>query len=62
MKLTPVLEHSAIERIWAGLRPKTPDTLPILGAAPHWENVTLATGHNSIGVLLSAITGQTISE
>ncbi len=62
MKLTPVLEHSAIERIWAGLRPKTPDTLPILGAAPHWENVTLATGHNSIGVLLSAITGQTIAE
>lgn len=62
IKLTPVLEHSALQTIWAGLRPKTPDTLPILGVAPNWQNVTLATGHNSIGILLSAITGQTIAE
>ncbi len=60
--LTPALEHCPIEALWAGLRPKTPDTHPILGSAPHWENVTLATGHNSVGVLLSAITGQTIAE
>ncbi len=62
IKLTPALEHSALQATWAGLRPKTPDTLPILGAAPNWQNVTLATGHNSIGILLSAITGQTIAE
>jgi len=61
-KLTPVLERCPIEALWAGLRPKTPDTHPILGSAPQWENVTLATGHNSVGVLLSAITGQTIAE
>jgi len=62
IKLIPALEHSALQTIWAGLRPKTPDTLPILGVAPNWQNVTLATGHNSIGILLSAITGQTIAE
>lgn len=62
IKLTPALEHSALQTIWAGLRPKTPDTLPILGPAPNWQNVTLATGHNSIGILLSAITGPTIAE
>ncbi len=61
-KLTPALGQSAVEAIWAGLRPKTPDGQPILGAAPKWENVTLATGHNSVGVLLSAITGQSIAE
>ena len=61
-KLTPALGQSAVEALWAGLRPKTPDGQPILGAAPNWENVTLATGHNSVGVLLSAITGQSTAE
>lgn len=61
-RLIPSLEQSAIERMWAGLRPKTPENLPILGAAPGWQNVTLATGHGSVGIMLSAITGQTLSE
>ena len=61
-RLIPSLEQSEIERMWVGLRPKTPDNLPILGAAPGWQNVTLATGHGSVGVMLSAITGQTIAE
>lgn len=61
-RLIPSLEQSAIESMWAGLRPKTPDNLPILGAVPGWENVTLATGHGSVGIMLSAITGQTLAE
>jgi glycine oxidase len=61
-RLIPSLEQCAIEQMWAGLRPKTPDNLPILGQAPGWENVTLATGHGSVGIMLSAITGQTIAE
>ncbi len=60
-RLIPSLEQSTIERMWAGLRPKTPDNLPILGPAPGWQNVTLATGHSSVGVMLSAITGQTLA-
>lgn len=62
IRLAPALEQSCIEKTWAGLRPKTPDTRPILGPAPGFENVTLATGHNSVGIMLSAITGQTIAE
>jgi glycine oxidase len=61
-RLVPLLRQSSTEGAWAGLRPKTPDAWPILGPAPHWENVTLATGHNSIGIILSAITGKTIAE
>ena len=61
-RLIPSLEPSAIEQMWTGLRPKTPDNLPILGQATGWENVTLATGHGSVGIMLSAITGQTIAE
>lgn len=62
VKLVPALEQCAVERLWAGLRPKTPDTFPILGRATGWDNVTLAVGHSSFGILLSAITGQTIAE
>ena len=62
MHLVPALEECAIDRMWAGLRPRTPDNLPILGRAPGWENVTLATGHGSVGIMLSAITGRTIAE
>ncbi len=61
-RLIPSLEQSAIESMWTGLRPKTPDNLPILGAAPGWENVALATGHGSIGIMLSAITGKALAE
>lgn len=61
-RLVPALEHCAIERMWAGLRPRTPDNQPMLSRVPTWENVTLATGHGSVGIMLSAITGKTIAE
>ncbi len=62
IRLMPSLEGTAIDQMWAGLRPKTPDNLPILGNVPSLENVTLAVGHGSIGVMLSAITGKSIAE
>jgi len=62
IRLAPSLEPCAIAQMWAGLRPLTPDHHPILGRAPGWENVTLAVGHSSNGIMLSAITGQSIAE
>lgn len=62
IRLIPSLESSAIDQMWTGLRPKTPDNQPILGPGPGWENVTLAVGHGSVGILLSAITGKAIAE
>ena len=62
IRLIPSLESSAIDQMWTGLRPRTPDNQPILGLAPGWENVTLAVGHGSVGILLSAITGKAIAE
>jgi D-amino-acid dehydrogenase len=38
---------------WAGLRPATPDGLPLLGAHPGLEGVYLATGHGMLGVTLA---------
>lgn len=62
IRLLPALEHSILHSSWAGLRPRTPDSRPILGPAPGWENVTIATGHNSVGIILSSITGAAIAD
>jgi glycine oxidase len=62
IQLVPELEHAAIADIWSGLRPWSQDSYPILGKAPGWENVILATGHGAGGFELSAITGKTIAE
>lgn len=61
-QLLPALAFCSIQRMWAGLRPKTPDSRPLLGPIPSWENVVIASGHGGFGVLLSAITGETVAE
>ena len=61
-RLVPHLQFQQSITAWAGLRPYTPDAHPIIGAAPGWENVFLAIGHASVGVLLSVLTGQAIAE
>jgi len=51
-----------VEEEWYGWRPMTPDDLPIIGRVPQLANLMLATGHGMLGVSLSAITGQLVSE
>jgi len=52
-----LLAGSEPSRAWAGLRPGTPDGLPILGREPRCEGLWYATGHGRHGVLLAGITG-----
>jgi D-amino-acid dehydrogenase len=54
--------HPPIDRCWAGLRPMTPDGLPIIGRVPNTDNLYLATGHAMLGVTLSLRTGVAIAE
>ena len=61
-ELVPQLRHAREHFTWAGLRPGSPDGLPILGPLPGWENVTVATGHFRSGILLAPITGQLIAQ
>ncbi|BCL78667.1 glycine oxidase ThiO [Ktedonobacteria bacterium brp13] len=62
ISLVPTLEQAAIAKIWTGLRPMSEDGFPILGYAPNWENIILATGHGAGGFELSALTGRTIAD
>ncbi len=61
-ELVPQLKQAREHFTWFGLRPGSPDGLPILGTLPGWENVTLATGHFRNGILLAPITGELIAE
>jgi glycine oxidase len=47
----PVTDH------WSGLRPATPDLLPIIGIDPEVRGLIYATGHYRNGILLAPITG-----
>jgi len=57
IELAPALASAAIEEIWAGLRPDSPDHLPILGTTDI-DNLLIATGHFRSGILLAPITAQ----
>lgn len=61
-RLIPALAQSTFRHAWAGLRPDTPDHLPAIGPIPGVEGLTLAAGHYRNGVLLSAVTGQTVAD
>lgn len=55
-RLLPALGQLPTRRAWAGLRPGTPDGLPILGAEPNTQHLWYATGYGRNGVLLAGIT------
>ena len=57
-RLVPGARTAEIESTWAGLRPGSPDAMPLLGPAPGWENVWLATGHFRNGILLGPYTAR----
>jgi glycine oxidase len=54
--LLPSLAAAPQLEAWAGLRPATPDGLPLLGALPGHPNHLLATGHYRDGILLAPAT------
>ncbi len=58
----PDLLRSRVERVWVGIEAQTVDEVPILGALPDIENLTIATGFSGHGFALSPIIGQVMSE
>jgi glycine oxidase len=55
--LCPALAGTRPRRTWAGLRPVTPDGLPIIGPEPRMPGLWYATGHGRNGILLAGLTG-----
>jgi D-amino-acid dehydrogenase len=63
--LARVLRGQAGRRVvdvWAGLRPCTPDGLPVIGYAAGLDGLVLATGHAMKGLALAPITGRLVAQ
>ena len=60
--IVPALKDIHIIRSFSGLRPYTPDGLPILGEVPEVPGFIMAAGHEGDGIALSAITGRIIAD
>ncbi|MFQ6023596.1 MAG: NAD(P)/FAD-dependent oxidoreductase, partial [Acidiferrobacterales bacterium] len=51
-----------VTREWMGYRPSMPDSKPIICQSPHFDRVFFAFGHGHLGLTLSAVTGEAISD
>jgi D-amino-acid dehydrogenase len=54
-------EDLELLEIWRGLRPCTPDGLPLVGRTPRFGNLVLAAGHAMVGMSLGPVTGQLVA-
>ncbi len=61
VEIAPELKYTEIVEMWSGLRPDSPDHLPILGPT-EVEGLTIATGHFRSGILLAPVTARLIRE
>ena len=61
IELAPGLSESKVHEAWAGLRPGTPDDLPILGETST-SGYFIATGHFRDGILLAPVTAQVMTK
>lgn len=59
--ICPALGDAPVVRTWAGIRPATPDMLPILGADPDHPRLIYACGHSKNGILLAPATAQCVA-
>ena len=51
-----------ITNVWTGMRPVTPDGVPVIDRIPNMENLIVATGHAMLGMTMGPVTGKAVSE
>lgn len=61
-QLLPVIAEAREMETWAGLRPATPDNLPLLGPIPGCDHQFIATGHYRNGILLAPATARVMAD
>ncbi|HEU5104168.1 MAG TPA: FAD-dependent oxidoreductase [Roseiflexaceae bacterium] len=62
LRVAPGLANATLGEVRVGLRPSTPDSLPVLGRAPTARNVYLATGHGATGLQVGPYSGKLIAD
>ena len=62
LAICPSLSGARMLNGWAGLRPVTPDLLPIVGRDRRHPEVVYACGHSRNGVLMAPLTGECVAD
>ena len=60
--LVPSLASAPVARTWAGLRPGSPDELPLLGLVPGFTNLFVGAGHFRSGLQMSPATATILAD
>jgi glycine oxidase len=60
--LLPQLEHAPLVRHWSGLRPGSPDNLPVIARHPQLENLYINTGHFRYGVTMAPASAEILAQ
>ena len=60
--IAPSLGEARMLNAWAGLRPMTPDGLPVIGRDPEHPSLLYACGHSRNGVLMAPLTGDCVAD
>lgn len=61
-EICPALAPLDIKTSWAGLRPVTPDLLPLIGPDPGNPSLLYACGHGRNGILMAPLTGDLVAD
>jgi len=62
VRAVPQLAQVRVKRVWSGLRPGSPDELPILGPVDDVQGYLNACGHFRTGILNAPLTGLALAE
>jgi hydrogen cyanide synthase HcnC len=62
VRAIPLLREVQVKRTWAGLRPGTPDELPILGKVPGFGGYVNAAGGFRTGIVAAPLTGEVLAQ
>jgi hydrogen cyanide synthase HcnC len=62
VRAVPLLRQVCVKRTWAGLRPGTPDELPILGPVAGLDGYLNAAGGFRTGIVAAPLTGEVVAQ
>lgn len=62
LRVAPGLADATLEEVRVGLRPASPDGLPLLGRIPGCEHIYVATGHGASGLQLGPYSGALVAD
>ena len=62
MNVFPILGEAEFVGTLAGVRPGSPDGVPLMGPVPGWEGLSVASGHDHAGIMLSSGSGELMAD